>query len=184
MKYLMVSVVLVVSLAGCAPANRDQLVKEVLRADPEFSAVLDKHQQLQNRLTTHERELALARDNIEQKIKQLRRDLAIATANARAKSADVKSRIEPDRERLRLDLAMAGEELKAKRAQRAALGGKIAELRKALKSSGENWGAKERAAREAEINDMLRDTKRLDQELATMKEHVRLLKIKLVLIKL
>lgn len=171
-------------LTSCAPANRAQLEQEALKADPEFAAVLEKHRELANRIETYKRELALKRSTIERNIAQLRKDLAVAVSGVRAKAEDVKKRMSPDRERLELALSLASEELRAKRSQRASVGRSIAQLKKALKTSGPTWTAQERARQEAQIQDLLHDAQRLDQELTGLKAHVRLLKIKLYLIAL
>ena len=170
--------------AGCAPAGREGLTKEVLKADPEFSSVLEKYRELANRIDTFERELSLKRSTVEQTIKQMRKDLAATAATVRSKTDELKKRIEPDRQRLELALSMAGEELKTKRAQRASLGRSVTQLKKAVKTASAAWTEEERSRQEAQIQEMLRDASRLDQELAAMKEHIRLLKIKLLLIKL
>ncbi|MBI3320678.1 MAG: hypothetical protein HYZ91_00215 [Candidatus Omnitrophica bacterium] len=171
-------------VAGCAPPNREALTKEVLRADPAFKEILDKHRDFSNRIQTYERELALKRTTIEQSIAQLRKDLASATAHVNSRTDELKRRMDPDRQRLELALSMAGEELRAKRAQRASLGRSIAQLKKALSASRGTWTDEERARQEAQIQDMLRDGSRLDQERAALHAHMRLLKIKLRLIKL
>ena len=171
-------------LAGCAPANREQLVNEVLKADPEFSNLLEKYEHLTSRIKEHERRLALKRSTIERSIEELRRELASATTSTRKEIAAVKVQIQPDRERLQLALTMAGNELQQARQQRAILSRQITELRKAANKPSANWTAQERAQQEAKIAETLRDAKRLDQEMKGLKEHVRLLKIKLLLIKL
>lgn len=168
---------------GCSPANREQLAKEVVRADPEFADVLEKHRELSNRIETYKQELTLKRTTIQQKIDQLQKDLAAATANFRIKSAEVSHRIDPDRERLQLALTSASNELRVKREQRAGLGRQMAQVKKGLKSAGANADPN-RAKREAELAEMARDAGRLDQEMTAIKQHLRLLKIKLLLIKL
>ena len=102
------------TLAGCAPVNRDELTKEVLKADPSFSSVLDKHRDLANRIDTFERELAVKRSTVEQTIKLLRKDLENSVQTVKAKTEETRKQIEPDRQRLELALSMAGEELRAK----------------------------------------------------------------------
>lgn len=171
-------------LVGCAPANREQLAQEVLAVDPAFADVLAKHQELAKRFETYERELALKRSTVEQGIAELRRDLAAATRAVRAKTAELRERLEPERERVRLTLSMAADELRAKQAQRASLGRSIARLKQAVKQAGPDWGPAEQARQQAQVEEMQRDTARLDRELAAMREHIRLLKIKLLLIKL
>ena len=170
--------------AGCAPVNRDELAKEALAADPSFASVLEKHRELASRTETYERELTLKRSTVEQTIKQMRQDLAASAEAVRAKSAETKARMDPDRRRLTDSLDAAGKELRAKEAQRAAIGRAISQLRKSLKSSSEAWTAEERARQDAHVEEMLRDAARIDYELAAIKAHVRLLKIKLLLIKL
>ena len=173
-----------VLVSGCAPANREDLTKQVLKTDPEFAAVLDKHRELTNRIATFERELALKRTTVERSIAQLRKDLAVTAENVKGKIGETKKRMDPDQKRLDLELAAAGEELQTKRFQRATLGRSIARIRKALKSNTAGWSAQEQAHQQAQLDEMLRDAARLDQEMSALKEHVRLLKIKLLLIKL
>ena len=183
MRYLCL-IVLLVWGASCAPANREELVKDVLKVDPEFSSVLDKHQELKSRIDTYERELALKRSTTERTIAQMRKDLAAAVANVRAKTVDVKRKVEPDRQRLELALSMASGELHTTQVQRSSLGRSITTLRKSLASKDAMWTAQERARQQAQLDEMLRDAARLDQEMTAIKQHVRLLKIKLLLIKL
>lgn len=178
-------VFLLVGLIGCAPpANRDQLAKEVLAVDPDFAMALDKHQELSNRIETYQRELALKRSAVERNIAQMRQDLAETVAKIRAKTADVKKRMEPDRQRLELVLSLASEELRSRRAVRSSLGRVMAQLRKAAKGGEAPWTPEERAEQEARLHEMAQDAGRIDQEIATLKAHVRLLKIKLLLIRL
>ena len=175
---------LVLGGTGCSPVSREELAKQILKTDPEFTSVLDKHREVANRIETYERELALKRSTVERDIAQMRKNLVAATVNVRSKVAEAKKRMDPDRKRLELTLSLAGEELRAKQAQRASLGRSVSQLRKAVTTSNPEWSARERSEQEARIEEMLRDAKRLDQEMAALKEHVKLLKIKLLLIKL
>ena len=171
--------------AGCAPpSNREQLAQEVLRADPEFSQVMDRHRELANRIKTFEQELALKRKTVDESIAQLRRDLASATATVRAKTHELKKRMEPDRQRLELDVSLANEELRSKQVQRASVGRSVAQLKKSLKSQAVPLTPQERERQQAQVDELLNDAARLDQELAGLKAHVRLLRVKLLLIKL
>ena len=183
--WLAVGAPLLAWVIGCAPpAKREALVQEVLKSDPEFAQVLEKQQELLSRIQTYERELALKRSTIERNIAQLRKDLAAAVSSVRQKTAEVKKRMEPDCARLDLALSAASEELQAKRLQRATLGRSVAKRRKLLKSPETAWTPQERAAQQTQIDEMLQDAKRLDQEMGSLKAHIRLLKIKLLLIKL
>ena len=185
MRALTVSLLLLTWLAGCAPPpKREELIQGVLKTDPDFAQVLDKYRELQNRIETYQRELALKRSTIARSIALLRKDLATAVSNVRQKTAEARKRMEPDRARLELALSAASEELQAKRLQRATLGRSIANRRKTLNRPDSAWTAQERRQQEAQIGEMLRDTTRLDQELAALKAHIRLLKIKLLLIAL
>lgn len=177
-------ILLVAGLANCAPANRDDLVKEVFKADPEFSTVLEKHRELNSRMETAKRELELKRTTIERSIAQLRKDLSAAAASTNTKTSEIKSRMEPDIQRLTMALSMSSDELRAKRIQRASLGRSIAQLRKALNNKDAVWTPEERVRQQAQLDEMLKDTARLDGEMTGLKQNVRLLKIKLLLIKL
>ena len=169
---------------GCSPTNRDQLARNVLRADPAFVQVLQKHRELTNRIETYQRELALKRATIDRTTAQLRKDLATATEAARRKTAETRKLMRPDRDRLKLALSMAAQELRAMQAQRASLGRSMAKLRKAIKSAEGVWTAQDRAHHEQQLQDMLSDATRLDQEITGLKSHIRLLQMELLLIKL
>ena len=171
-------------LAGCAPANRDELAKEVLAADPSFAAVLERRRELANRIDTYERELALKRSTVDQTVNQLREDLAASTKAVRAKTQETRAKLEPDRRRLTQALAGAGEALKAKQLERAAIGRSISQLRKSLENSNVAWTDEERTRQAASVDEMVRDADRVDYELDALKAHMRLLKIKLLLVKL
>ena len=179
-----VAIVLVLGSVSCAPAKREDLANEVLKVDPEFSSVLEKRRELASRMETFDRELALKRSTIERSIAQSRKELAAAAANTRLKTAEVKKRMEPDQQRLTLALSMSSEELRAKRIQRASLGRSMSQLKKALNSKDAVWTPEERARQQAQLDEMLKDVARLDQEMGGLKQNVRLLKIKLLLIKL
>ena len=184
MRWILIGL-LVCGAAGCGrPANREELAKQVLKADPSFAPVLDRHRELANKIDTYERELSLKRSTVQRTIDQLRKDLAAATANVRAKVVETKRRMAPEQERLQLALSMADEELRTKRVQRASLGRSISQMKKAIKSAGTAWSAQELDRQQAQMDEMLADAARLDQEMATIKAHVRLLKIKLLLVKL
>ena len=43
----------VLGFGGCTSAKREDLVKEVLRADPDFAQVLEKYRELSNRIETY-----------------------------------------------------------------------------------------------------------------------------------
>ena len=178
------AVVALVWVAGCSPPSTEQLRQEVLKTDPDFSEILGKHREVVNRIDTLNRELALKRATIEQAIAKQRKDLSDAAEGVRSKTAEMKRRMEPDRQRLTLALSMAGEELRAKQVQRASLGRLIAQLRKAAKSQDALWTPQERAKHDTRLQELLQDATRLDQEIVAIKAHVRLLKIKLLLIKL
>ena len=170
--------------AGCAPANRDELTKEVLREDPAFTEVLERHRELANRIETYKRELALKRKSVEETTAQLRRDLAASGASVKSKIEEAKKRIRPERERLGLTLSLAGEELRTKQAQRANVGRSIAQMKKALGDKHSVLSAEERARQDAQLSELLADADRIDREIEGIRAHVRLLKIKLLLIKL
>ena len=182
MRPLFLLVLLVAGMVGCAPANREQLVKEVLSKDPEFAAVLEKQRELSSRIQTYERELALKRSTVDKTIQQLRKDLSEAAKQVRARTADVKRRMEPDDKRLELALSLAGEDLGAKREQRASLGRQIAQAKKSLKDPRLSLSAEHITQKAAKIEEMVQDAQRLDQEMAGLQEHIRLLKVKLLLI--
>ena len=172
-------------LAGCGPpVNREQLIKQVLDADPGFSSVLARHRELARRIDTYQRELALKRNTVEQSIRQMRKELAEKAIAVKSKVDETKRGIGPDRKRLELALFMAAEEMKAKHVQRASLGHAIARLRKSRKSGDIPASTAERIAQESQLNDLVNDAARLDQEIVALNTHIHFIKVKLFLIKL
>jgi len=79
---------------------------------------------------------------------------------------------------------MSSDELRAKRIQRASLGRSVAQLRKSLNRQDNPVTPQERTRDQTQLDEMLKDAARLDGEMTGLKQHVRLLKIKLLLIKL
>ena len=171
-------------MVGCTPLKREDLVNQVLGEDPGFTQVLDKHRELATRIETCERELDVKRKAVERKIKQLRQELAEATAVARHKITEIKRLMDPDRKRIEQALSEASVKLRTAQTQRAALGRSISKLRQTLKDKQVNGTPKARAEQEAQGEEMLRDAKRLDHEISDLKEHVRRLKMKFLLIAL
>ncbi len=182
MRYLL-SAFLLAWFSSCAPVDRAQLTKEVLAKDPSFEQVLDKRQELTSRIQTLDRELALKRETVDKNITQLRKDLATAAANVRLKTTEIKKRMDPDQKRLETELTSASQELRACQEKRAALGREIVQLKKNL-GSQDSLSTEQRAAQEAKLKEITADNQRLDQEMRGIKEHVRLVKIKLLLIKI
>lgn len=180
MRVIVCSIVLI-ALAGCAPRDRAQLTKEVLDADPAFHAVLERRDDYASRLETAERELALKRATIQRNIRKLREELIESERAVRKKKEQLRTLIEPDRRGLEMDLDMALTELRAKGTHRASIGRAISRLRKAVKQAGEVWSEAERNRQDAQLQDMVRDAQRLDKEVAALKQHIRLLKLKLAL---
>ena len=170
--------------AGCQRADREALTQEVLTADPKYEVVLEKRRELANRIETYERELELKRTTVDQTIAQMRQDLAASAASVRSRIVETKQKLDPERKQLLHALTKAGEQLKIKRAQRAALGRTMSQAKKSLRSSSRAWTDEERARQQAQFEDMLHDADRLDYEMNVLKAHVRLLKIKLLLLKI
>jgi hypothetical protein len=180
--------VALVIAGGCGPPareaeRRERLVGEVLGEDPEFAWVLERHRTIANRMETYERELALKRTTVEQGIAQLRKEFEAATEQVRKKIDETKQRLKPDRATLQMALSQAQTELRAKQLQRAHLGRSLATLRK-QREGGPRSNESERGGPDAQMQELLADGRRLDQEMAALRAHLRLLKLKLELIRL
>ncbi len=165
--------------AGCAQPSREELAKQVLAADPDFASVLTRYQEIANRIQTYQQELALKRTTVDRDIAQLRKELADTAANVRAKTGELKQRLEPDRQKLELAIGMGLEKRRVLTAQRADLGRRIAQLRKANKASGTAGSEAERA----QLDELQRDADRFSQEIAVLHQHLRLLRTKLLLLR-
>ena len=171
--------------AGCGPpANPQQLRQEALTADPAFADVLQKRDEAANRITLQERELAVKRSRAESEIARLRQELKAATDQAAQKTTQLKAQLDPDRQRVDLAYSMASEELRAKRQQRASLGRSISQLRKTLKDPKSAWTDSERGKMDRDMADLTDDAQRLDQEISAINQHIRLLKIKRLLLRI
>jgi hypothetical protein len=80
--------------------------------------------------------------------------------------------------------SLASEERRAKRTHRASLGRSLSRLRKALKQPNAQWAEAERVRLAKEQDDLMHEIQRLDQELAALNEHIRILEIKNLLLRL
>jgi len=171
--------------AGCGPpANPERLREEVLKADPTFSEVLQKRDEQANRIKLLEREFDLKRTQAHDQIAKLQKELQDARAQVDQKILRSKALMKPDIDRLELAISMATEERQAKRNQRASVGRSISRLRKALSQDTPQFAAAERARMEQELSDLVAETQRVDYEITALNEHLRLLKIKRVLLRL
>ena len=165
--------------AGCSPPTNPKVLRdEILATDPDFKSSLMKRDEVAERIGVFKRELELKRQEAETHIAKLRQDLKVATDRVNQKIEREKGLLDPDVKNLEFASGMASEELRAKRQQRASLGRSISQLRKALKQSGPQWSAQERAQRDRELSELLEEATRVDQELAALSAHIRLLKMK------
>jgi hypothetical protein len=113
----------------------------------------------------------------------MRQELKGSASVVKSKTAEIKERMEPDRQQIELDLAKATEELRGKQVQRSTIGKSMAQLRKNLKAS-DQLSVEEQTRQQQELDQLTRDAGRMDEEISSMKAHIRLLKIKLLLIRL
>ncbi|MBI3009513.1 MAG: hypothetical protein HYY57_00810 [Candidatus Omnitrophica bacterium] len=152
--------------AGCSPpVSREQLLNEVTHQDPKFARVLERHQELLSRIATYEKELTLKRETVEHAIAQMRKDLEAAAASVKARIAEAKKQLEPQRQQLNAALAMASGELRVKRLQRS-------------------QGSDEARLNQTQLDEMMQDARQIDIEIRSLREHIRLLRLKLYLIRL
>ena len=171
--------------SGCGPqANEEQLRNEVLKAEPSFADALNKRDELDNRIMQLERELALKQTQVDRQITLLRKELQETRVQVTQKTQKITAVLKPYLERVDHALAMASEELSSKRSQRASISRSISRLRKALKQEKPPWTEPERARMDQELAELLRETERLDHEIAALNEHIRLLKLKRLLLRL
>ncbi len=170
--------------SGCnrQPFNAEALRKEALQADPAFAEALNKHDELANRVLVLKRELDLKRTQIEGQISALRAELRDTTAAVNRNIDSTKALLNPTIERIELSTSLGAEDLRAKERQRSQLGRSISRLRKQLKQSGEQTST-EQAQMTQQLTEMLQETQRLDQEIAALKEHLRILKMKRLLLR-
>ena len=170
---------------GCGPpANPEQLREEILKADPSFSDVLQKRDEQANRIKLLEREYDLKRTQADEQIEKLRKELKDARVQVDQKIQRGKALLKPDIDRVELAIVMATEERQAKRNQRASLGRSINQRRKALKQEHPPFSEADRGRMEREARELVEETQRIDHEIAALNEHLRLLKIKRILLRL
>lgn len=171
--------------SGCGPpANSQRLREEILGVDPAFSEVLEKRDEQANRIKLLEREYDLKRTQVEQQIVQLRNDLRASRKQVNEKITRIRGLLKPNIERVELARSVANEERRAKRAQRATLGRSLSHLRKSLKQSQVPLDPAQRSRLSQEEAELLSEIQRLDHELAALDEHLRILQIKQLLLRL
>lgn len=182
---LLVAVLVPFLIEGCDQfQNQEKLRQEVLSADPQFAQVLQKRDQLADRMTLSKQEFAVKKGQLDGQIAKLRDELTQARRQVDQKIRQLNSQLDLDRQRLALALSMAQEEFKVKQHQRDSLGRSISRLRKALKGPGSTWTNADRAKMDRELAQLLEETTRLDQELQGLRSHLRLLKHKQALLRL
>ena len=170
---------IVLGSAGCGPPTSPKVLRdEILAADPEFKSSLMERDEIAERISVFKRELDLKRQETEGRIAKMRQDLKATTDRVNQKIEREKSLPDPEFKNLELASGMASEELRAKRQQRVSLGRSISRLRKALKQNSPQWTAQERAQRDRELSELITEAARVDQELAALSAHIRLLKMK------
>jgi len=158
--------------------------EEILKVDPTFQEVLEKRDELAQRIDLLKRELDLKRSQTEQQIAKLRRDLSELRQQVEQKTEKTKTLLKPDQARVDLAMSLATEERQAKRNQRASLGRSISRLKKTLQQTNPPWPEAERRRMEADLQELLKETQRLDREIGMLNEHIRLLNIKRLLLRL
>ena len=172
------------SAAGCGPPlHPEQLRQQVLEADPDFTRVLERRDEQANRIKLLEREFQLKRREAERQIVHLRDQLRQTRTQVDGKIAESRQLLQPDIDRIEHALAMAAEERKSLQAQRASVGRRISQLRKALKQTPTDWDQAERTRLATQLDELLQEVKRLDQERAAIAQHLRLLKVKRLLLR-
>ena len=171
--------------AGCGPPTNPKVLRQdVLAADPSFKDTLVKRDDVAERIGVLKRELALKKQEAETQIAKVRQNLQVATERINQKMNREHALLDPDLKSLDLASTMASEELRAKRQQRASMGRSISQLRKALKQSGTPLSSSELAARDRELHELLAESQRLDQELSALASHIRLLKMKRMVLRI
>ena len=182
---LIIAVIALFPVGGCDRfQDQGKLRQEVLSADPQFAQVLQKRDQLADRVALSQREFAVKKGQLEGQIAKLRDELTQARRQVDQKIRQLNSQLDSDRQHLALALSMAQEEFNAKQHQRDSLGRSISRLRKALKEPGSSWTSADRAKMDRELAQLSEETTRLDQELQGLRSHLRLLKHKQALLHL
>ncbi|HEX9780972.1 MAG TPA: hypothetical protein VGB20_07140 [bacterium] len=179
---LVVGALILAGVIGCARDNREELIRKVLSADPGFSEVLARYQQIRNLEATYEQELELKRLIVDRQIEQLRQGVAATAEEVERKKRGLYGRLDPEREAWQEALGRAEDGLRELQTQRASLGRAIVKLRKVVRLAEEAWTDEERARQQEQLQDMVRDGDRLDREIALFKEHMQLLQTKLRLV--
>lgn len=170
---------------GCAFfVDEEEIRKEILEADPSFGGVLERRDTYAGQMETAQRELALKRATVQRAIEKLREDLAKSQRKVQGRKERYSALMEPENRKLEFAVSMAKEELRGKRIQRSSIGRSMTRLKKSLEESDATWSPQEREHQQVKLEEMLRDAGRLDQEMGTLNEHVRLLKLKLRLLKI
>ena len=182
---LPVAALLLVSAAGCGrtPSSEQALRKQAVAADPAFAKVLDRRDDVADRLRVISHELTLKQNQIEGRVAQLQKELNEAKTQATRKIRETRESLQPDEARLRLALSLSADDDNAKQHQRDSVSRSVSRLRKALKDHKAGWSDGERGRMDGELADLLAELKRLDQEMRVLKEHRKLLKIKLDLLR-
>ncbi len=170
--------------SGCSNTEdaREDMTRTVLEVDPAFNKVIEEYQRITNQMETIEREWELKQVLVDQKVQHMNQQLTAAREEVTLRQNQLNEEIEPERQELRELHAHTVDELRERQLQRSTLGRSIAKLRKAVKLAGEAWPLSERQRQDDQLEQMLRDANRIDQEIEMIKQAISLLEAKLVLI--
>jgi chromosome segregation ATPase len=178
------ALILIASL-GCSNLKDLQVSKEkVLKSDPGFLKVLQKKNEVANKISQMEKEILLKQSQIDRQISQLKKEAAEARVQVNLKINQAKALLDPELQRIDLALSLANEELRSKLGQRASLKRSIQRLKKALKVTSQNWSDAQRKQTQKDMDEFIQEANRLDAEISSLKSHIALLKNKKDLLKL
>lgn len=172
------------TLTGCNLFNRSADVEQIIRQDPAFKEIFQKKLDLDAQITTISNELYAYREEIESKISQLKKDYVSRKADADSKLRDLKSRLNPEREELRRRLSAKAGELKIKSQELSSIKARLATLRKML-TSKDAITLKDEARHEweEELRRLELKEEPVREEIASLRDSLRLLKSELSLLK-
>jgi chromosome segregation ATPase len=180
--------VLMVLVSGCQFTYdfrpESEIRQEVLDSDPSFAAVIDIKKEIDNSIALINSETGLKSNDIESKILTLKRELRALREDSAKKIKSLNSRLDPYRAEISQCIAELSTELKLKQSSLSAVNNMIAELNRLSSRSdfqdaseaGDAVRLREKIAHQNQQADIL------NQDIAVLREKIRLLRLKKKLI--
>ena len=181
------SFLILISLTGCQYQfefkSASEMRQEVLDNDPAFAEILQKKTELDEKIASLNSEQGLKAREIESRMLVLRRELQLSKEHTAERMASLNSQLDPYRFEIKQRIMEFSTELRLKQSSLSAVYKMIVDLNRLSKqSSAQEAGTEDVLRLRDKINYQQQQSDALKQDIADLREKIRLLRLKLKLL--